>query len=104
MRYTLARVISFKQVGDYTLEVLFDDATSQTIDFWPVLTGELFEPLRDKGLFAQVRIDPEVSTLVWPNGADFDPGMLHDWDKVKDQFEMQVAEFAGQRWPLTPDL
>jgi hypothetical protein len=30
-------------------------------------------------LFNQVRIDPEVHTLVWPNGADFDPAMLHDW-------------------------
>jgi hypothetical protein len=26
-------------------------------------------------------IDPEVYTLVWPNGADFDPSVLHDWPK-----------------------
>jgi hypothetical protein len=30
-------------------------------------------------LFNQVQIDPEVHTLVWPNGADFDPATLHDW-------------------------
>ena len=30
-------------------------------------------------LFGQVWIDPEVHTLVWPNGADFDPATLHDW-------------------------
>lgn len=95
MKHTFARVESFKQVGDYTLEVLFDDATSQRIDFWPVLTGELFEPLRDRSLFAQVGIDPEVSTLVWPNGADFDPGMLHDWDKLKDEFQMQLSALAS---------
>jgi len=44
-----------------------------------VLAGELFGPLRDQALFNQVRIDPEVHTLVWPNGADFDPATLHDW-------------------------
>jgi hypothetical protein len=26
-----------------------------------------------------VEIDPEVHTLVWPTGADFDPATLHDW-------------------------
>ena len=30
-------------------------------------------------MFKQVRIDPEVHTLVWPNGADFNPATLHDW-------------------------
>jgi len=35
--------------------------------------------LRDLALFNQVRIDPEVHTLVWPSGADFDPATLHDW-------------------------
>lgn len=25
------------------------------------------------------QIDPEVHTLVWPNGADCDPAILHDW-------------------------
>lgn len=25
------------------------------------------------------RLDAEVNTLVWPNGADFDPAILHDW-------------------------
>jgi len=44
----------------------------------PVLAGALFAPLRDPELFRQVRIDPEVQTLVWPNGADYDPATLYD--------------------------
>jgi hypothetical protein len=59
--------------------VEFDDKTTQVIDFQPILRGELYEPLRDLTLFGQVQIDPEVYTLVWPNGADFDPATLHDW-------------------------
>jgi hypothetical protein len=33
-------------------------------------------------LFNQVKIDPEVHTLVWPNGSDFEPATLHDWPDV----------------------
>ncbi len=51
----------------------FDDHTEQVIDFHPVLAGELYGPLRELSLFRQVMIDPEIHTLVWPNGADFDP-------------------------------
>lgn len=66
-------------VGDYILAVKFDDGIEQIIDFRPVLAGKLLGPLRDLKLFHQVQIDREVHTLVWPNGADFDPATLHDW-------------------------
>lgn len=77
--HPIYRVRSFEQVGSYTLRVEFDDATEQVIDFEPVLAGGLFGPLRELSFFDQVRIDPEAHTLVWPNGADFDPATLHDW-------------------------
>ena len=64
------------------MQVRFDDGTEQEIDFQPVLGGELYRPLRELSLFEQVSIDPEVHTLVWPNGADFDPATLHDWPQV----------------------
>jgi hypothetical protein len=51
----------------------------QVIDFGPILYGELYGRLRDIELFRRVTVDPEVHTLVWPNGADFDPATLHDW-------------------------
>ena len=79
MIHPIYRVLDFGIVAPYTLRVTFDDGTEQVIDFLPVLAGELFAPLRDLELFNQVRIDPEVQTLVWPNGADFDPATLHDW-------------------------
>ena len=79
MTHPIFRVRDFRVVGPYTLRVAFDDDSEQVIDFQPVLAGELFGPLRDLTLFNQVQIDPEVRTLVWPNGADFDPASLHDW-------------------------
>lgn len=91
------RVLDFEIVGPYTLRVRFDDDTEQVIDFAPVLGGSLFRPLRDPKVFEQVRIDPEVHTLVWPNGADFDPETLHDWPKYADALVARVRQ-----WELSP--
>lgn len=79
MAHPIHRVRSFQIERAYTLRVQFEDQTEQVINFEPVLAGELYGPLRDLSLFNQVRVDPEVHTLVWPNGADFDPATLHDW-------------------------
>jgi hypothetical protein len=81
MSHPIYKVVSVKVSAPYTLKVEFDDDTSQVIDFKPILKGELYAPLLDINLFTQVQIDPEVHTLVWPNGADFDPATLHDWEK-----------------------
>lgn len=94
MHHDLHSITSFVVVGPYALRITFDDGTSKTIDFWPMLRGELYGPLRDRALFERVRLDVEIGTLVWPNGADFDPATLHDWDVVgKAMIRM------AQSWP-----
>jgi hypothetical protein len=82
MTHEIHRVVAFEKVAPFTLRIRFDDNSSQVIDFQPVLKGELYGPLRDASVFDQVHIDPEVHTLVWPNGADFDPAILHDWPEA----------------------
>jgi hypothetical protein len=95
--HQIYRVKAFQIISPYTLRVEFDDQTQQTIDFKPVLGGELFGPLRELSQFNQVQIDPEVRTLVWPNGADFDPETLHDWPR----YAQALAERA-RRWESQP--
>ncbi len=51
---------------------------------------------REESVFNQVFIDPEVHTLVWPNGADFDPATLHDWPEHVDRLKA-----LARRWALT---
>lgn len=79
MSHPLHRVTAFAIVAPYTLQVEFEDHTHQIINFQPILAGNLYGPLRDLNVFNQVQLDQEVHTLVWPNGADFDPATLHDW-------------------------
>lgn len=87
-------VRSFDVVAPYTLHVRFEDNTEQTIDLEPILAGELYGPLRDLHLFNQVRIDSEAHTLVWPNGAGFDPATLHDWPKYEQPFRELALSWA----------
>jgi hypothetical protein len=93
MSHPIFRIISFEQTGTYALRLSFDDGLSRSIDFESILAGELFGPLRDPKIFAQVKLDPEVHTLVWPSGADFDPATLHDWPEHEPSFKA-----AAERW------
>ena len=90
---------SFERIGSCALRVDCADGSRLTIDFTPVLTGELYGPLQDPELFAQVRLDREVHTLVWPNGADFDRATLHDWPQVVDELTECARNWASAAMP-----
>ena len=93
MSHPICRVQFVEVVAPFTLQLRFDDGVERRIDFSPILAGALYGPLRDLALFNRVRLDPEVHTVVWPNGADFDPATLHDWPSHEAAFR----ELA-QRW------
>ena len=95
MSHAIYRVERVGIAAPYTLALRFNDATEQTIDFLPVLEGELFGPLRDLALFNRVEVDPAFGAIQWPNGADFDPETLHDWPRYRGG----LVEMA-RRWAL----
>jgi hypothetical protein len=66
-----------RHVRGYLLEIDFDDGTRKVVDVTPLLTGEVFEPLREQDFFARLTIDPVSRTIVWPNGADLAPEALY---------------------------
>jgi hypothetical protein len=66
---------------DFRLRVVFVDGTSGGVELRefiesPTVTGTLFEPLRDRDYFRQVRI--ELGAVTWPNGADLAPDAMYD--------------------------
>ena len=75
------------------LKISFDDGMCREIDFQPTLKGELYGPLRDLSLFEKVVLDSEVYTLVWPNGADFDPSTLHNWPSQNEKVESALEHW-----------
>jgi hypothetical protein len=71
-------VVRAEYAGDYRVELWFSDGLHATIDLEQELWGEMFEPLKNKEIFKQVRADRELSTIVWPNGADLAPEFLYN--------------------------
>ena len=67
-----------KYLHDYTVWIRFNDGAEGEIDLEPELEGEMFGPLRDTGLFRRFRVDPELGTIAWENGADLAPEFLYE--------------------------
>ena len=64
--------------GAHRLWLRFQDGTQGELDLAPRLNFEgVFAPLRDPEFFARVRVNPELGTICWPNGADWDPLVLY---------------------------
>ena len=72
----LPHVIEARHSGGHTISIRFDDGAHGEVDLAGELYGEVFQPLKDVAYFAAFRVDPELRTLVWPNGADFAPEFL----------------------------
>jgi uncharacterized protein DUF2442 len=80
----------------HRLRLRFDDGSERIVDLSDVLWGEMGEPLRDPEYFSQVRVDPDLRTVVWPNGFDLDPDVLHgDHEPVAPLDSGQVNGIGG---------
>ena len=74
----IPRLCGAEYLREYKILVTFDDGKSGVIDLRDELWGEVFEPLRDVGLFRRFRFDAELDTIVWPTGADLAPEYLYE--------------------------
>jgi hypothetical protein len=74
----MINVTAVRHVRGHVLWLRFNDGAEGELDLTRELRGEVFEPLRDVAYFARVRLDPEIRTIAWPNGADFAPEYLRE--------------------------
>ncbi len=66
-----------KYLKDYKVEVLFNDGKEGIADLSDALKGKVFEPLKDKEKFSLLKVDKELETIVWENGADLAPEYVY---------------------------
>ena len=72
----ILHITSAHHVEAFRIWVSFDDGTAEEIDLAGSLNGVMFEPLKKLEIFKRVSVDPELETVVWPNGADLAPEFL----------------------------
>ena len=77
-KYRIPHVTAVEVTGPHVMQVTFDDGVVRELEF--VVGGNegtVFAPFEDPEFFAQVCVDPMSRTVVWPNGVDIDPAVLH---------------------------
>lgn len=74
----LKDIVQVKPLEGYRLHLRFEDGVEGSVDVAELIefTG-IFAPLRDRDTFLQVRVNPDLGTICWPNGADLDPDVLY---------------------------
>src|SRR5215470_15637989 len=75
----LVDVIDVKPLDGHKLDLIFLDGLRAIVDLDKVIDrfDGVFAPLQDPEYFKQVRVDPEIRTIVWPSGADLCPSVLY---------------------------
>ena len=74
----LRDVVEVWPLGCHRLLFRFEDGVEGDLDLEKTIEFKgIFAPLRDEKEFAEVRLHPELGTIVWPNGVDLDPSVLH---------------------------
>ena len=87
------KIVEAQYRKDYRIWVRFADQVEGEVDLEGDLWGEVFESLRDKSEFKNFRLDRELETLVWPNGADFAPEFLYA--KLRPNYAIKPNTKAG---------
>lgn len=81
----LIDVVEVKPLSDYRLFLRFEDGLSGEIDISEVIEFKgIFAKLSDKSYFSRVKVNPEIGTICWENGADLAPEFLHENIKATD--------------------
>ena len=77
-----------KYLEDYKIEIEFSDGKKGIVDLSNELYGEVFEPLKDKNLFSKIKVDEDLETITWKNGADLAPEYLY-YKSFKDKKNLE---------------
>lgn len=90
-------VVGVAVLRPHVMRLLFDDGVVRDVQYSPgEAQSSLITPLDNPDYFAKVRVDPEAGTVVWPNGLDLAPEVLHDDHEPENQLGFRDVTAARQ--------
>ena len=94
IRQMILYIIDAKCLEGYKVNIVFNNGRNGIADLRDELCGVIFNPLLDQSYFRLLKIDKELNTISWPNGADFAPEFLY-YLAFKDEDDLQEL---FQKW------
>ena len=76
----LLDIVGLKLLGDYKLLLSFEDGKQGEVDISKIVQFRgVFEPLKDQAYFSKVKLNNDIGTIYWDNGADISPECLYEY-------------------------
>jgi hypothetical protein len=72
----ILRVTAVSVSGPSHLTVSFNNGVTKRVNVAPLLTGPVFEPLRNPQAFGRATLDDLLGVVTWSDEADFAPEAL----------------------------
>ncbi|MBW4515304.1 MAG: DUF2442 domain-containing protein [Timaviella obliquedivisa GSE-PSE-MK23-08B] len=96
----LKDVIAAQPLDNHHLHLQFEDGVEGVVDLKELVEfSGVFTLLKDPEYFAQLRVHPELGTVVWDNGADLDPDVLYSivsGEEIPTYSTYEVREVFGE--------
>jgi len=79
-------------LNNHRLDLTFEDGLRAVVDMNAIIKEYkgVFAPLLDEAYFQQVKVNSELGTIVWPNGADICPDVLYSAASGKPIISMKA--------------
>jgi hypothetical protein len=74
----LIDIVQATPLPNYHIHLRFEDGVEGEVDLAKLISFDgVFAQLKDPQRFNELRVNPELGTICWPNGADVDPDVLY---------------------------
>ena len=83
------RVTEARYLDAYRIEVAFNNGKKGIADLVDALKGPVFESLKNTQAFARFKVDEELETIAWENGADLAPEYIY-YQAFKNETALQA--------------
>jgi len=89
----ILHITAAEYLQDYKVAVTFNNGRAGIADLAEALGQGVFQSLTDITQFRQLKVDDELNTIAWPNGADLAPEYVY-FEAFKDDPQLQ-AQFEA---------